>query len=107
MSLRPQRSLVGPAPPPVPPAYPQATPQLIYSQTTGPQRGSTVARFHSGVATTVQRVAAGGFEVIPRRWAVERTFSWLGLSWRLSRGYERKVQISETFTQVAMIPMIR
>jgi transposase len=52
------------------------------------------------VATTVQRVAVGGFEVIPRRWAVERTFSWLGLSWRLSRGYERKVQISETFTRL-------
>ena len=61
----------------------------------------------SGVATTVQRVAAGGFEVIPRRWAVEHTFPWLGRSWRLSRGYERKVQISEAFTQVAMIPMIR
>ena len=55
----------------------------------------------------MQRVAAGGFEVIPGRWAVERTFSWLGRSWRLSRGYERKVQISEAFTQVAMIPMIR
>ena len=107
MSLRPQRSLVGPAPPPVPPAYPQATPQLIYAL-----KHRSATRFYgsslpSGVATTVQRVAAGGFEVIPRRWAVERTFSWLGRSWRLSRGYERKVKISEAFTQVAMIPMIR
>ena len=31
-----------------------------------------------------------GFEVLPRRWVVERTFAWLGRSRRLSREYERK-----------------
>ncbi len=49
---------------------------------------------------------SGGFEVVPRRWVVERTFSWLGRHRRLSRDYERKVQTSEAFIQVAMIRLM-
>ncbi len=49
---------------------------------------------------------SGGFEVLPRRWVVERTFSWLGRHRRLSKDYERKVQTSEAFVQVAMIRLM-
>ena len=49
---------------------------------------------------------SGGFEVLPRRWVVERTFSWLGRYRRLSKDYERKVQTSETLIQVAMIRLM-
>jgi transposase len=32
----------------------------------------------------------GGFRILPRRrWVVERTFAWLGLSRRFSKDYER------------------
>ena len=49
---------------------------------------------------------AEGFEVIPKRWIVERTFSWLGRSRRLSKDYERKVQTSECLMEVATIRLI-
>src|SRR5918997_4951607 len=41
-----------------------------------------------------------GFEVVPKRWIVERTFSWLGRSRRLSKNYERRVQTSECLMKV-------
>ncbi len=43
-----------------------------------------------------------GFSILPRRWVVERTLSWLSRNRRLSKDYERKVQTSETLIQVAM-----
>jgi putative transposase len=47
-----------------------------------------------------------GFTVLPRRWVVERTFGWLVRNRRLRADYERKVQSSETFIEVAMIRLI-
>jgi putative transposase len=49
---------------------------------------------------------AKGFEVLPKRWIVERTFSWLVRNRRLSKNYERLVQTSETFIEIAMIRLI-
>ena len=49
---------------------------------------------------------AEGFEVLPKRWIVERTFSWLVRNRRLSKNYERLVQTSETFIEIAMIRLI-
>jgi putative transposase len=37
---------------------------------------------------------------------VERTFGWLGMSRRLVKDYERKVQTSETLIELTMIPLI-
>ena len=36
-----------------------------------------------------------GFQVLPRRWVVERTFAWLGLSRRFSKDYERLPETAE------------
>lgn len=41
--------------------------------------------------------------VLPRRWVVERTFSWLGQSRRLSKDYERLCQTSEALIYLAML----
>jgi putative transposase len=40
--------------------------------------------------------------VLPRRWAVERTFSWLGHSRRLSKDYERLCSTSEALIYATM-----
>jgi putative transposase len=47
-----------------------------------------------------------GFAVLPHRWIVERTFGWLMRNRRLSKDYERLVQSSESFMEVAMIRLI-
>jgi putative transposase len=43
-----------------------------------------------------------GFEVLPRRWVVERTFSWLSQNRRTSRDYEQLCSTAEAFIYVAM-----
>jgi putative transposase len=40
--------------------------------------------------------------VLPRRWVVERTFSWFGQSRRLSKDYEKLCQTSEALIYAAM-----
>lgn len=44
-----------------------------------------------------------GFQVLPKRWVVERTFAWISRNRRLARDYERLAQSSEAFIYLAMI----
>lgn len=46
------------------------------------------------------------FQVLPKRWIVERTFSWLITHRRLSVDYERKVKSSEAMIHIAMIRLM-
>ena len=46
---------------------------------------------------------AKGFEVLPKRWVVERTFGWLGDYRRLSKDYEFHENTSETMIHLALI----
>jgi putative transposase len=43
-----------------------------------------------------------GFQVLPKRWVVERTFSWIDQNRRMSKDYERLPETSEAFIYVAM-----
>jgi transposase len=43
------------------------------------------------------------FEVLPRRWVVERTLSWISRCRRLDHDYERLPQHAETMVRWAMI----
>jgi putative transposase len=42
------------------------------------------------------------FKVLPRRWVVERTFSWLSQKRRMSKDYERLCTTGEAFVYAAM-----
>ena len=44
-----------------------------------------------------------GFQVLPRRWVVERTLGWLNRYRRLSKDYERLVSSSEGMVYIASI----
>ncbi|MFJ4283981.1 transposase [Streptomyces massasporeus] len=52
---------------------------------------------HLGVVLDIVRHSddAAGFQVLPRRWVVERSFAWLLRSRRLVRDYERRTDTSE------------
>ena len=43
-----------------------------------------------------------GFVVLPKRWIVERTFSWLNRNRRLSKDYERKPTSAEAWIYLSM-----
>jgi transposase len=47
-----------------------------------------------------------GFQVLPRRWVIERTFGWLVRNRRLARDYERLTACSETMIKIAMIRLM-
>ena len=42
------------------------------------------------------------FEVLPRRWVVERTFAWLSQKRRMGKDYERLYSTGKTFIYAAM-----
>ncbi len=46
------------------------------------------------------------FKVLPKRWVVERTFSWFESYRRLSKDYEFHAETSETMIQLAMIRLM-
>lgn len=47
-----------------------------------------------------------GFQVLPQRWVVERTFAWLGRCRRLSKEYEQRTDVSETMIKISMIHLM-
>jgi putative transposase len=42
-----------------------------------------------------------GFVILPRRWVVERTFSWFGRNRRLARDFENLAETLATFVTLA------
>lgn len=48
----------------------------------------------------------GGFQVLPRRWVVERTLGWLGRWRRTSKDYEYLPQTSECVIYAVMIRLM-
>jgi putative transposase len=49
---------------------------------------------------------ARGFEVLPKRWIVERTLAWFGRNRRLSKEYEERPESSEAMIYLSMIHLM-
>jgi transposase len=79
--------------------------ELIFAD--GGYRGEKMARVvtRTGVwkLQIVKRSTAAGFEVLPKRWIVERTFAWISRNRRLARDFERYASTVAAFVRLAMI----
>ena len=47
-----------------------------------------------------------GFQLLPRRWVVERTFAWLGRCRRLAKDWEASIASSIAWTFIAHIRIL-
>ena len=69
--------------------------------------GAPLARYAQAVAAitveVVKRTAPHSFQVLRRRWVVERTFGWLMRYRRLARDYERRTENHEAMAYWATV----
>lgn len=54
------------------------------------------------IVEIIHRDGTKGFEVLPRRWVVERIFGWMTRWRRLVRDYERRVDVSQAMIFFAL-----
>ena len=69
----------------------------------GPVMAERVARTGKWRLEIVKRNDVPRFEVIPKRWIVERTFAWISHFRRLARDYERYSRSVAAWIRLAMI----
>ncbi len=111
----------GPAVSPVP-SDPRAVPSAgVFRDTGGACRAAGPRRFryagpklravlkgHGGWTIDIIKRSdtAKGFEVLPRRWVVERTFAWLERCRRLAKDWETSIESSTAWTFIASVKMM-
>ena len=69
----------------------------------GRKMAMTVWRTGAWSLQIVKRSGAAGFEVLPKRWIVERSFAWISRNRRLARDFERYATTVAAFIRLAMI----
>jgi len=57
--------------------------------------------FELGLGVDISARIKPGWEILPQRWVVERTFGWMGHSRRLSKDYEIRTGSAETMVCIS------
>ncbi len=73
----------------------------------GPKLRGKLAKCGDWTMEIVKRSdTAKGFEIIPRRWVVERTFAWLNRCRRLAKDWEKTIASAEAWITIAHIRLV-
>ena len=73
----------------------------------GPKLRGAMARMGDWKLQIVKRSdIAKGFELLPRRWVVERTFAWLGRCRRLAKDWEKSIASAQAWIFIAHIRVL-
>ena len=60
----------------------------------------------AGITVDISEKIKPEWEILPKRWRVERTFAWLNFSRRLSKDYEISTQSEETHVHIAFMSIL-
>ena len=63
-------------------------------------------QIYSGIDLEITKRSQQQFEIIPRRWVVERTIAWVNRYRRLSKDYEYSTTTSESMIYIAGIKIM-
>ena len=73
----------------------------------GPKLEGALEKIGDWTVETVKRSdGAKGFELLPRRWVVERTLAWLGRCRRLAKDFEKTIASAEAWITIANIRIV-
>lgn len=73
----------------------------------GPRLKGALQKIGKFVMEIIKRTdGAKGFQVLPRRWVVERTFDWLGRCRRLAKDWEKSIASAEAWAFIAHIRLL-
>jgi transposase len=68
---------------------------------------STLTKFGNWTIEIVRRTPHSvGFEVLPRRWVVERTLAWLNRNRRLAKDFEATIASAKAWIYLASVQLL-
>jgi transposase len=73
----------------------------------GPNLADALAKFGDWTIEIVKRAAdATGFQLLPRRWVVERTLAWLNRNRRLAKDFEASIASAKAWVYIASVQLL-
>jgi transposase len=73
----------------------------------GPNLRDALAKFGKWTIEIVKRAAdAAGFQLLPRRWVVERTLAWLNRNRRLAKDFEASIACAKAWVYIASVQLL-
>ena len=73
----------------------------------GPKLEAALKRVGRWTLEIVKRPnGAQGFEVLPRRWVVERTLAWLNRNRRLAKDFEAMIATAQAWLFIASVQLL-